>query len=188
MYTTKTFAQIFEGDEETSSDEQFLGEWKESGLYSNGLISDDNVKLLFFLLYSRYGNSPIANLDENQFKYKCWANIFQYGPTWEKRLAIQAELRTLTLAEAAKGASIINNHAFNPSATPSTATRDELPFINDQTTQKHEKGKVEAASMLWELLENDVTSEFINRFAGLFRKFVKPDSKYIFVTETEEED
>lgn len=180
MYTTKTFVQVFE-DEST-----FVSEWKDSGIYKSGLISDENIQLLYFLLFSKYGNSPIANLDETQFKYKCWTIIFQYGPTWQKRLAIQEELRALSLEDAAKGATMINNHAFNPSATPSTSTTTELPYINEQTTQKHSKAKVDAAAILWELIETDVTAEFLNKFANLFRKFVTPGTQYIFVTETEE--
>lgn len=41
----------------------------------------DNVSLLYYLLYARYGNNPIANTDINQFKYKMYSVIFQYGPT-----------------------------------------------------------------------------------------------------------
>jgi hypothetical protein len=41
----------------------------------------DNVSLVYYLLYARYGNNPIANRDENQFKFKIFSVIFQYGPT-----------------------------------------------------------------------------------------------------------
>ena len=53
-----------------------------------GIITNNNLEILYYLLYAKYGNSPIANFDETQFKYKLFSLIFQYGPNWEKELLL----------------------------------------------------------------------------------------------------
>ena len=94
-YETKTFCDVWEeaGD--------FLNDLDDSPF--SDVISTANQTLLYYLLYAKYGNSPIANRDENQFKYKVFGTIFQYGPTWEKRLSIQETLRGLTESQLLAG-------------------------------------------------------------------------------------
>ena len=65
--------------------------------------------------------------------------IYQYGPTWEKRLDIQKSLRGLTEEDIRGGTRQINNHAWNPGTEPSTATLDELTTTNEQTSTKYTK-------------------------------------------------
>ena len=77
-YRTRKFTDIFP-DVET-----FLQNYKNNGIQTT--ISDESATTLYYLLYSRYGNSHIANSDETQFKYKLFGTVFSYGPTWEKRL------------------------------------------------------------------------------------------------------
>ena len=60
MYSTKNFCDIYP-DVTT-----FMRDYGALGLPKT--ISDQNAQILFYLLFSRYGNSPIANYDENQFK------------------------------------------------------------------------------------------------------------------------
>lgn len=183
-YDTKLFTDIYDNYED------YLADWKDCGLYKDGLIDDDSVKTIFFLLYAKQGNSPIANYDENQFKYRMWSIIFQYGPTWEKRLQIQEKVRELNLenGDLFIGTKSIYNHSFNPSTAPSTGTLDELDTINDQNTTGYKKGKLEAYSQLWDMLATDVTKVFIDRFDNLFLKVVAPQRTAIFVTDLEEED
>lgn len=188
MYETKIFTDIW------NTAEDFITDWKSSGIYeatlsgTTPIISDTSVNLTFFLLYSKYGNSPIANYDVHQFAYKVFSIIFQYGPSWEKRLDIQKRLRGLTETELISGTKMIYNHAFNPSTTPSTDTLEELQAINDQNTSKVRKGYVEAYTQLWEMIATDVTNEYINRFQKLFRQFVNPDIEHIYVTEETEDE
>ena len=75
----------------------FLDDYQHIGIPTT--ISNQNATTLFYLLYARYGNNPIANYDEEQFKYKIFSVVFQYGPTWEKKLALQATLRDLQLSD-----------------------------------------------------------------------------------------
>lgn len=151
-------------------------------------ISIPNVSTLYYLLYARYGNSTIASSDTNQFKYKLWTIIFSYGPAWEKRIEIQDKLLALTDDEIQKGNTTIYNHAFNPSTAPSTETLEELQYINDQTTQKSKRGKMDAYAYLWDLIDTDVTTEFLNRFQPLFLKIVEPELPLWYTTKLNEED
>ena len=283
QYDTKLMTEIWEDAED------FVYDYKHVGIPTT--ISDANATTLFYLLYARYGNNPIANYDENQFKYKMFSVIFQYGPTWEKRLSIQETLRGMSLAalvdngqlaelfssqgstsqtssgtngntrtlntqEANTGTqavahtgtvgtignndiansgddTTIDNHAFNPGTAPANNAFDPLAYINEQKAQKVTKGtkseqdtdstttynntdtttnnlqkadtgtitdagttsgtvsgtdsksnsttttmtagKLKAYEKLLELLDSDVTGDFISKFKICFKQFVIPE-------------
>lgn len=157
-----------------------------SQLYTeNGLpkkVSYESINTIYYLLYARYGNNPIANNDRNQFIYKLFAIIFQYAPAWEKKLQIQENIRGLSDAEIMQGSKTIYNHALNPSTDPTTATLEELDYINDQNTTNFKRNKLEAYGAWLDLIANDVTEEFILRFKPLFRQFIAPDNVWIYET------
>lgn len=178
-YDTKLFTEIWE--EATD----FLDDYENAGIPKT--ISVTNATTLYYLLYAKYGNNPIANRDINQFKYKVLSIIFEYGPTWEKRLDIQSKLRNLTEDELIRGAKAIYNSALNPSQAPSTATLEELEYINAQNTTNYKKSKMEAYAQLWELLNTDVTSAFVGKFKVCFKQFVRPEKPLIYVSEIEED-
>lgn len=160
--------------------ESFVSDYKNNGIETT--ISDKTATTLYYLLYSRYGNSVLASSDTNRFKYDVWATIFSYGPTWEKRLEIQNKLRNLTDDELFNGATQIYNHAYNPGTAPSTNTLDELTAINEQNTSKSKKGKMDAYAMLIALLETDVTESFLDKFKKLFLKVVQPELPLWYAT------
>ena len=182
-YSTVLFTDIWDDVDEFKAD---LAASPFAGCIS--ATNPDNVSLVFYLLYSRYGNNPIANLDEEQFKIKIFATMFQYGPSWEKRLDIQAKLRALSEDDILKGSKAIYNTALNPSTAPSTATLEELEYINSQNTTNYKKSKMDAYAQLWELIDTDVTEEFLARFKICFKMFVSAERPLIYVTEEEEED
>ena len=294
QYDTKLFTEVFD-DAGT-----FVYYYKNIGIPTT--ISDTSAFTLYYLLYARYGNSPIANYDVEQWKYKIFSVVFQYGPTWEKRLEIQKTLRemqlsdltddgalaelftgsgsnsstssgttgntrTLNTQEANTGTSAvahtgtvglihdndiqnsgndttINNHALNPSTTPAMNAYDPLNYINEQQAQKVTRGtkseqdesstttyantdtttnnlnradtgtitdagtngsttsgqdsrsnsttrtltsgKLKAYERLLELLNSDVTGEFISKFSKCFKQFVMPERTWIYVSEDDE--
>lgn len=91
QYDTKLFTDIWDTAGE------FLQDYQQVGIPTT--ISNASATTLYYLLYAKYANNPIANYDENQFKYKVFSLVFQYGPTWEKRLSIQQTLRGLQLED-----------------------------------------------------------------------------------------
>ena len=272
---------------------------------------------MYYLLYARYGNTPIANYDQTQWKYKMFSIIFQYGPTWEKRLSIQDTLRGLQISDLVDNGSFhelfshsasetssktgsdnntrtlnttekntgtsavantgtdttdstgtqgvvhtgtvgttgetedIKNHAYNPGTAPAQNAYSPLNYINEQNATKNNAnstvtnnltdtttnnlqnqtthnttstttndlsradtgtikddrtitdsanaentsqnetttvmtaGKLKAYEKLLELLETDVTGEFINKFKVCFKQFVMPERRMIYVTDLE---
>ena len=145
-------------------------------LYKNPKpVSEDGIKTIYFLLYSKYGNNPIINEDVNQFKFKLFVNIFAYGPLWEKKIDIQDRLLKLPEDVITVGAKQIYNHAFNPSEAPSTSTLEEIQYINDQNVASHKKGIIEAYSYLWENLHASATEEFLGKFKNCFSSIVSVD-------------
>lgn len=174
-YRNKKFTDVWE------SADAFLDDYKNNGISAS--ISDGSATTLYYLLYARYGNSTIASSDETQFKYKVFSTIFMYGPTWEKRLSMQKEIRDLTLQDIQDGSLVIFNHAYNPSSEPSTQSISELPYINDQTTNRYKKSITDVYVLLKDLLETDVTADFIGRFKNLFLKIVEPELPLWYITE-----
>ena len=151
-------------------------------------ISNDTATTLYYLLYSRYGNSVIASSDTNRFKYDLFATIFSYAPTWEKRLDVQEKLRDLSDEELITGQATINNHAFNPGTATSTSTLDELTAINEQVTQKGKRDKLTAYTELLRALWTDVTEQFLDKFQKLFLIILQPELPLWYVTDTIDDD
>ena len=178
QYSTKLMTEIW------PSAESFLTDFENAGIPA--MITVSSATTLYYLLYARYGNNPIANRDEEQFKYKVLSIIFQYGPTWEKKLDIQAKLRSIPDTELLVGSKAIYNAALNPSTAPSTSALDELTYINQQNTTNYKKSKMDAYGQLWELLNTDVTGPFIEKFKKCFKQFVAPERPLLYVTEEEE--
>ena len=177
QYNTKLFTDIYD------KVDTFVADYNSINL--GGITDSILVTKLFYLLYAKFGNSPIANLDENQFKYKLFSTVFMYGPAWEKRLDIQNEIRNLSADDLLQGAKAIHNHALNPETDPSTADLTELTYINEQNTTQYKKSKMDAYGQLWRLISTDVTADFLAKFNDCFKKFVMPANPLIYVTDEE---
>lgn len=179
MYNTKKFCEIFP-DAESFKDNYDTFQ-STAGLTN---ILDDNDKAITWqLLMAKYGNNPIANWSEEQFKLKVWQIMFQYGPTWAKRLEIQEKARKLTDSELLAGDKTIYNTALAPNQTPSTSSLEEVDFISQQNTANKKKSKMNAYNDLLILLDTDVTAEYIDKFKNLFLIVVLPTFTDIYVTE-----
>lgn len=176
---TKTFSETWE----TAA--KFIEDYNSIGIPTT--ISTDSVTTLYYLLYARYANSHIASSDPNRFKYNLFGLIWQYGPNWQKKLEIQKKLRELNDAQIMEGARQIYNNASNPSNDPSNFTDNELQFINNQNVTKNRRGKLEAYGILINLLEDDVTENFLRRFKALFKIIVMPELPLLYAIEGEEE-
>ena len=183
QYSTVLFTDIWDDVDEFKAD---LAASPFAGCISSS--NPDNVSIVFYLLYARYGNNPIANLDEMQWKFKIFSTIFQYGPTWEKRLDLQSKIRALTESDLLTGSKAIHNHAFNPSTAPSTSSLTELTYINDQQTSSFKKNKLDAYTQQWDMLETDVTEDFLNKFKKCFKIFVSPERPLLYVSELTEDE
>lgn len=175
-YSTQLFVDVY------SDADTFLNDYKNIGIQTT--ITEASARTLYYLIYAQYGNTPIANLDVNQFKYKFFSIVFQYGPVWEKKLEIQNKLIALSEEELLQGSKAVYNHANNPSTAPTQASLEELTYIDDQNTTNYKKSKLEAYSILLETLNDRVTENFIKKFKNLFKMFVRNEHPLLY----EEED
>lgn len=182
-YNTESFSQIFP---DFNSFKKCFDEDFDS--YAKDCITSDSMKQLYWLLFARYADNPISNLTINRFKAKIVAITFQKAPTWERRLGVQASLRSLSEAELQTGARTIFNRALHPETEPGTDTDTELTYINTQDVSKQRRSKLDAYSYLMDVLRLDVTEELIQSYAKLFSKFVSPTIIAIYENEVEEED
>ena len=178
MSQTITFNQVWKNYDLFKTDydaSPFAGAIHE-GEVIEGKTMPDNLQILYYLLYAKFGNSFITNLDDKQWKFKVFSTIWKFGPTWEKKLEIQAELKELDIKskDFLKGARAIYNKALNPESDPSTAALEELTYINEQTATNYEKSKMDALTQLWSLIVTDVTERFLERFTPLFKKIWNP--------------
>lgn len=186
-YSTKTFVQVWDNVD------SFVEEYKASPFYNavGQTVHDPYLVLNFYLLYNRYGNTPIANQDENQFKFKLFGTVMQYGPTWEHKLKIQEKIRGLGMEDNSEifvGSKAIYNHAFNPENQPKTTDLDEIEYINDQNVTNYKKSKLEGLAILAETLRDDVSSSYIDKFRKLFKQFFFPIPHVIYVSEDDDEE
>lgn len=128
QYDTKLFTEIWNRVSE------FIYDYQHVGIPTT--ISSTNATTLYYLLYARYANNPIANYDEEQFKYKIFSIIFQYGPTWEKKLSIQQTLRGLQLSDLIDDGSFseLFGHQGANGSTKTTSSNSTRTIDNDTTS------------------------------------------------------
>ena len=67
----------------------------------------------------------------------------------------------------------------NPSTTPNASTLEALPFIDSQTSSGYKKNKIDAYTLLYQVLEDNVTEEFLQRFKKLFMAIAYPNMQSI---------
>ena len=128
QYDTKLMTDVW------SKATDFLADYQNIGIPTT--ISAQNATTLYYLLYARYGNTPIAHYDEEQWKYKIFSIVFQYGPTWEKRLDIQNTLRGLQISDLVDNGSFHELFSHNASETSSkTGSDNNTRTLN--TTEKN---------------------------------------------------
>ena len=173
-YRTSTFADIF------PDADKFFSEYTKSILFTADTTDENKIpsnymKILWGLLYARYGNSSIASSDPNRFKYQLWSIIYSAGPAWVKKLELQAKLRGLTDDELLTGSKTINNLAYHDGTQPSTSTLEEIQAISQQNTVNTKRSKLDGYSLLYDMLNEDVTSSFLSRFKKLFLQVVAPE-------------
>lgn len=166
--------------------EYFKKDYRQNGIPET--LDNTTITTLYYLLYSRYANCIVASSDINRFRYNLFAIIWQHGPTWKRRREIQESLQNLSDEQIFEGSRQIYNNAINPSVEPGAFSDEELKFINNQNVTKNRKGKLEGYALLWELLRNDPTEAFLERFKPLFNPIAYPEVPLYYETKSEEEE
>lgn len=169
-YRTNSFTEIY-GEYDTFKNEYKATVFKDA-------ITDKYLELCYYLLYQQYGNSHIANSDENQFKYKLYAIIWSYGPIWEKKMIIQEQVRALTEDQIREGARNISDHSYNPSTE--LGANGEIDTVNEQDRTRVKRNLIDALASQWDVLDAKPTVEFLDKFRPLFLVITEPQAPLLY--------
>lgn len=145
----------------------FSSAWDDSG-FPRSVISNTNQPLVYSLLYSRYANSTVASIDIDRFKSEVFSIIWQHGPAWQKKLAIQAAINAMDEDDVEIRDTTIFNTAQNPSTAPATSDFTPLSKIDAQNQQQTKRNPLVGWAQLRELIEADFTGQFLDKFKKLF--------------------
>lgn len=186
MNRNNTFADVFGSPDEFYS--YIAGENAIPDLALNKILTKEKSSILFFLLYSKYGNSTFASSDQNRSIIRMLTMIWQYAPNWLKELDVQEKLRNLTESEITEGSENLHNAAYNPSSIGQGTDVDRyLGHTNAQNVTKHTRAKLEGYAVLDSLLKEDVTETFLNRFKVLFLTIAEAELPLWYCTDEETE-
>ena len=165
---TRTFAEIYP----TADD--FKAAYDANPFATATNINDSEITKIYYLLYANYGNSSICSSDEYRFELKLFSIIYQYGPIYIQKKIIQEKIVDTPYDGFKTGGKVIYNTALNPNVAPSTDTLTELPYINNQNTNSYVKSDAESMQIKWDLMNDNLESEFLAKFKPLFLKIVNP--------------
>ena len=141
------------------------------------MATKGTMTTLYYLLWARYASSHIRSDYPQQWKMKIMMTVFEYGPTWSKRLEIQEKVRNMSDDEIQKGTIMTYNTATNPDGAPTTETWDTLQGINSQNKNLYQRGKLDSYAYIDQILKTDVTREFVEKFKKFFDIMASPGMK-----------
>ena len=141
------------------------------------MATKGTMTTLYYLLWARYASSHIRSDYPQQWKMKIMMTVFEYGPTWSKRLEIQEKVRNMSDDEIQKGTIMTYNSAINPDGAPTTDTWDTLQGINSQNKNLYQRGKLDSYAYIDQILKADVTRDFIEKFKKFFDIMAAPGMK-----------
>ena len=141
------------------------------------MATNGTMTTLYYLLWARYASSHIRSDYPQQWKMKVMMTVFEYGPTWSKRLEIQEKVRNMSDEEIQKGTIMTYNSAMNPDGAPTTDTWDTLKGINSQNKNLYQRGKLDSYAYIDQILRTDVTREFVEKFKKFFDIMAAPGMK-----------
>ena len=141
------------------------------------MATKGTMTTLYYLLWARYASSHIRSDYPQQWKMKIMMTVFEYGPTWSKRLEIQEKVRNMSDEEIQKGTIMTYNSAMNPDGAPTTETWETLKGINSQNKNLYQRGKLDSYAYIDQILKTDVTREFVEKFKKFFDIMASPGMK-----------
>lgn len=141
------------------------------------MATKGTMTTLYYLLWARYASSHIRSDYPQQWKMKLMMTVFEYGPTWSKRLEIQEKVRNMSDDEIQKGTIMTYNTAMNPDGAPTTETWETLKGINSQNKNLYQRGKLDSYAYIDQILKTDVTREFVEKFKKFFDIMASPGEK-----------
>ena len=182
-YQTRTFGEIF------PSDTAFANFYSTCGipamLESGTAYNKFNINTIYALLCANYMNSHIKSSSEDRFKLKVMEIIYKLGPTWQREMYLQDQIRKMTMEDMMKGSDALYNHARHPDTEPATSAREHLPYIDEQNATLYNKDKVKALLENMTALDDRTTDRFLSKFKNLFIQIAYPGRTLDYESEEE---
>ena len=185
-FYTRTFGDIFPTATDFSN--FYANNAVPARLLSGTDYSSYGIEAIYYLLLSEYFGAHICMSSEDWFKMKVMQIIYEYGPAWQREMALQDKLMRLTDSDLVTGAKAIHNHAAHPSTAPATATLEEVEYIDDQSTTNWKKEKLKAFMDARNVIDDSLTKEFLSRFKKLFIKFVYSANPVLYTAGGDDDD
>lgn len=177
-YPTMTLADIFPKFADLSTF------YTQTGLPNRFLdYQDYNLETAYFMLMSEFASAHIKSTSVDLFKLRFAKLLFEYVPVWQREMYFQSKLLTMSDEELIKGSRTVHNHANHPGSVPSTASLEELTYIDNQTTSNYVKNVPEAIREHIYSINYNPTEEFINKFRGLFSDVMYSSTTHYYESE-----
>lgn len=161
---------------------EFLNDYNTIGLKELEFENPDFLRTIYYLLMGEYGASAIQSLSPDLFKVRFFTRIMAYGPLYEKQMAHQKTLLSMTDDELRVSAKAIHNSARNPSQKPPTASEEILPYIDAQSTTNHQRSLMDAYAYFDDVADDSLTKKFIKRFDDMFVIMTRTNSPLWYIT------
>lgn len=166
-YLTPTFSDLYP-DEAT-----FISDLDEA---INFDMTDDEKSDLFWLIFSKYGDSNTRYTNDYLFK----ANLFKrqiniYYPTLLATLREQKKLRDTTDDEFAKAGKMVVNMGAHNTADVSTDTTDGIEQLDTQQISNSQRGLMSVIADRLAGMKSGMEDQFLKRLNPLFRQIIAPD-------------
>lgn len=166
----KTFLDIF------PTYDYFTSSLADFPFFSPDEITDDYKTKTYYLLVSRYGDTPVTGYsDEPRWKLRLFQVYAEYAPEWQTKSELQKTIRSMEISSFADAGKVVNNVALNPNTEPSTDSLDELTYINQQNVARKKLSESEAISRKRSMLEDGLDDEYLDHFKKLFSPFLLKD-------------
>lgn len=148
-------------------------------------LTDAQLTKTWQLLTANYGHRALklSQGDVTQWKMRLCSLLEQYGPAYFTRVQLQQDIAALSLDDLREAGRSIINHAYNPNSEPTTATLEELTYINEQNSSGAKLSKADALTLKWKLINTDYTAVYLAMFEPLFSKFTADEPAYWFAEE-----
>jgi hypothetical protein len=165
-YATRTFSDIYP-DEYT-----FISDLNEA---INFTMSDEEKSDLFWMIYSKYGDSNVRYTNEYLFKaalFKRYVNV--YYPTLLAILREQKKLRETPDDEFAKAGKMVVNIGAHNTADVSTDTTEGIEQLDTQQISNSQRGLMSVIADRLSVLKAGMEEQFLKRLNPLFIQIIAP--------------
>lgn len=184
---SKRFVDAFPKFKDIDSEnvEYFWETWQNSPFYDSNLTEQDLSEIYYHLL-AKYYDWHFRYMDDMGIRLNVMHIIHDYYPNCKERLALVAQMRSLTLDEFKKSGVLIDSQGQNPKVA---TNMDELINLVDSQNASFElKSTEQTLKAKFMSLYDGVMDEFIDRFKECFVALYSGINSYVYFNDIENED